>query len=255
MIQTEGSRYVDAAQMFGSESWAAATPPADVSVAAASADGGDVFFQLLCILLLFSIALLLRYRYELGVLLSGLGRGFSEEFDSGRKVTALSDGFFNTSIVTGMLTVAVVAVKYAALWRPDLPEIRPVWTDPATALFAVAAIAAVAAYERLLLMVIGAVTGSRDFIEALLYVKRVCFSTVALALSPVVLLSALSPGDSRGWLWFFVGECLILSFLFLKETFVLFIRKKVPIFQWFLYLCTVEAFPLTLICASIARLR
>ena len=248
-------RFVDAATMFGSESVSAVpalTGRMDAVVAPAT---DDIVFQGLCLLLLFFIGVLLRYRYELRELLGGLVRSFSADFESGRKLTALTGGFLNAAAVTGILAMAIVAVKYLPLWMPEVPFVEPQWLTAAAAVAVVAASGVVILCERVMLSVIGLVAGSRDFAESVIYVKRACFAVVSLALSPVVLISALSADDDLRWFYFIVAECVVLTIFFLKETFVLFIRKKIPIFQWFLYLCTVEAFPLTLICASIARFR
>ena len=259
MIQTKVSdRFVDAAQMFGEANMPATEQLPDAASAAASGtllSDADPMFQGLCIVLLFCIALLMRYRHELRALLEGLVRGFPEDYESNRKLTALTGGFFKTATVTGLITVTVFAVKYSSLWFPPMLQFDPLWKIPVAAVCVAATLLAVSLYQRLMLLAIGFVTGGRDFADTLLYVKKACFATTALFLSPVVVLSALSEPEGRGWLYCIAGECFILSLIFLKETIVLFIRKKIPIFQWFLYLCTVEAFPLTLICASIARFR
>lgn len=256
MIQSEvSSRYADAARMFGSANELTVPDLTEGAAGRTAFAGDDPVFQCLCIVLLFCIALLFHYRYELRVLLSGVGRGFSDEFEPGRKMSALSNGFFNASTIAGVLSVTVVAARCSSLWMPESLLVEPQWTTPVAAVFVAVAFAAVVLYERVVLWMVGFVAGNRDFVELLGCVKRAYFAVVSLFLSPVVLLSAMSPESGSGWLWVIVAECLILSFLFLKETFVLFIRKKIPIFQWFLYLCTVEAFPFTLICASIARLR
>ena len=254
MIQTGVSdRFVDAAQMFGDRS-EVVVPALEDMAGGGHRMPGDLFFQLLCILLLFAIALLLRHRYELRVLAGSVGRSLSEDFESSRKLTPLTGGFLNSAAVAGVLTVAVVAVRYSNLWLADWPY-ESIWLAPVITAGVIAALSAVALYEAVMIWGIGIVAGKLDFCETLIYVKRAFFSLSAVLLSPVVLLSALSPDEGRGWLWLLAAECFVLSLLFLKETLVLFIRKKIPIFQWFLYLCTVEAFPITLICASIARLR
>ena len=255
-------RFVDAAQMFGDESVVVVPPETTVAAAdmqsvwtAADAAGYDIVFEGLCIVLLFCIALLLRYGFELRTLISGLFRGFAEELESNRKMTSLTNGFFRTSNITAVLAITIVALKYAELWFPAAVPLDPIWMAPCAALAVVVSVAATALWQYVVLWMVKIVTGGRDFVDTLLYVKQASFSTVAAVLAPTVLLSALSPKTERWWVYVIAAECLVLAFIFLKETFVLFIRKKIPIFQWFLYLCTVEAFPITLIWASIARFR
>ena len=43
------------------------------------------------------------------------------------------------------------------------------------------------------------------------------------------------------------------AFLYLKESLNLFISKKISILHWFLYLCTVEIFPVSLLWLSLVR--
>ncbi|MCH5330486.1 MAG: DUF4271 domain-containing protein [Alistipes sp.] len=248
-----------AAAMFGeaSERVFVQTAAETVETAAWQSVSDEPAFQLLAVVLLFCIALLLSHRYELRALISGLGRSFAEDFDSSRKLTPLTNGFFNIAALTGVVAITLVMVKYSMLWLPEeaLRDIDPVWAVPAAAAAVLAAVSAVTLYEWTVIKAAGFIGGSRDFADTLLYVKRACFSLAALMLSPVILLSAPAAGHSRMWLYTIATECIILLLIFLKETLLLFVRKKIPIFQWFLYLCAVEAFPLTLICASIARLR
>lgn len=256
MIQTElNGRYVDAAGMFGCGNTLSVPPlPESEGATMTGAVGGDAVLQLLCLGLLFSLVLLAGYRGELRRVASGLWSGYAEEAESNRK-TAISNGFFTAAALTGVLAATIAIVRTSLLWLPDglLPD--RLWVAPVSAGAVIAGLLAVALYQWSVLQVVGLVTDRRDFISTLLYVKKACFSATAMLTAPVILLSALSSGIGETWFYILAGECFILSFLFLKETFVLFIRKKVPIFQWFLYLCTVEAFPLTLICASIARFR
>lgn len=257
MIRNEVSgRYVDAAEMFGSLNDVAMQPAesVDEGLAAWSALGGDTAFQLLCLGLLVTIALLLHYRNAVGTLATVLWRGFTEDFESNRKDTTLTSGFFKIAGVTGIVAMTTALVRTTPLWLTD-GVVEREWIVPAAAAAVTAVTAAIALYQWLLLSATAFVADGRDFIATLLYIKKVYFVAVAIFIAPVVLLSALSPEAGGTGFYILAAECLILSFLFLKETFMLFIRKKVPIFQWFLYLCTVEAFPLTLICASIARFR
>ena len=69
-----------------------------------------------------------------------------------------------------------------------------------------------------------------------------------IVISPALLLFALCP-RSTGGLWFciIVIELIITVGLYLRETLNLFIAKKISILHWFLYLCTVEIFPISLL--------
>ena len=254
MIQSGfNGEYVDADAMFGCGNVAAVPPLPEVGYAAVSMTG-DTMFQLLCLALLLATVLLLRHRSELQTVAAGLWSGFAEEAESNRKTT-LPNGFLRAALLAGIFAATTLVVRTLLPRLPEelLPE--TVWAAPVSAAAVAVAFAAVWIYQWTVLQAVALVTGSRDFIALLIYVKKACFAASALFAAPVILLSALANDIGHIWFYIIAAECCILAFLFLKETFMLFIRKKVPIFQWFLYLCTVEAFPLTLICASIARLR
>ena len=246
-------RRADAATVFGSES--VVCIPARTETARPM-PAGDPLFQLSVVAVLVAAAITLRSGGRVTGLLAGIfGNGISGERDSGRRTALLPDGFLLTAAAAGLITSAVMAAAYFDLLAPrriaEAVELPPV----AVAGLALAAAACVAAYQYAALKLIGAVAHKRDFTEALLYVKKAMFAAVALCVAPVFVLSALASEAGREvWLWVLGAECCILSLLFLKETVLLFVRKKVPFLHWFLYLCTVEAFPLSLICASIGRI-
>jgi len=66
-----------------------------------------------------------------------------------------------------------------------------------------------------------------------------------------VLGAALLPDGEQGtggvWFCIIAVELAAAAALYLKETLNLFLSKKVSILHWFLYLCTVEVFPVSLL--------
>jgi hypothetical protein len=55
------------------------------------------------------------------------------------------------------------------------------------------------------------------------------------------------------WRWLLAADIALVCALFLIRSLRLFLRKKIPILHWILYLCAVELFPLSLVWLSIAR--
>lgn len=104
------------------------------------------------------------------------------------------------------------------------------------------------------MLLIGQVTLTRDLSGELIRQKILLFGLGSLLASPALILLLLTPTEAgKGWL----GWTLLVGFsvviLFLKESFVLFMRKKISILHWFLYLCAVECFPVSLIWLLLIR--
>ena len=113
---------------------------------------------------------------------------------------------------------------------------------------------ALLAFQRGTLALTGAVTVSRPLTTALMRVKTIYFRLAAVTVTPVLLLWALSPaGSGRTFGIIIALEVLLIALAFLRETILLFISKKLSIYHWILYLCTVEAFPVSFVCLLAAR--
>ena len=94
----------------------------------------------------------------------------------------------------------------------------------------------------------GALTLSQPFIAQLMLLKRTCFALGMILISPPLLLFALCPQGTGGvWFCIIAVDLAAAAVLYLKETLNLILSKKVSILHWFLYLCTVEVFPVSLL--------
>ena len=89
---------------------------------------------------------------------------------------------------------------------------------------------------------------SQPFTAQIVLLKRTYFALAVIVSSPALLLFALCP-PGRGGVWFtvIVAELTVTALLYFRETLNLFLSKKVSILHWFLYLCTVEIFPISLL--------
>ena len=94
---------------------------------------------------------------------------------------------------------------------------------------------------------IGALTFNGALVERLWLVKRSLSALAMLLATPPLLLVLLMPvGANRLCFWMIIGVLLVSAVLWLRETLTLFLAKKISILHWFLYLCIVEMFPLSL---------
>ena len=108
--------------------------------------------------------------------------------------------------------------------------------------------------ERIMLYALGFVSENMAFSDTLWHSKTLHFSATVLLISPMLILSLLTDGETaKVALFISATVCSISLILFVKETFLLFRAQRFSIFHWILYLCALEIFPLTLLVAPIAR--
>lgn len=157
--------------------------------------------------------------------------------------------FLRLATAIGMLFVGLLGLRLAApqSFAPDVPQVS------------FSLLLATCAYGVLLLQygmlrLAGAVTLTQEFTDELCAIKRTMIALCSILLPPTLLCYLLTPaGSGNGWLIAILVETVIVLFLFLKATLTLFVSKKVSIFHWILYLCTVELFPISLLWLLIAR--
>ena len=103
-------------------------------------------------------------------------------------------------------------------------------------------------------LVIGGVAMCSDVTSAVMRLRKICFAIFTICSAPTILLYALSEiGRSKVFLYLIVAELVTIFLVFLYETFVLFVSKKISVLHWILYLCTVELFPVSLIVLTAIR--
>lgn len=109
--------------------------------------------------------------------------------------------------------------------------------------------------QYVMLAIIGFLTRSMGEVSALMRIRLIYFVLAALLVAPILLVAQM--GDGGGYeVWQKVGliAAFIAFVLFVRESVGFFISKKVSILHWFLYLCTVEILPLTLLWQGVVRL-
>lgn len=109
-------------------------------------------------------------------------------------------------------------------------------------------------YQVAMLSVVAWITLTKEFIEELIALKVALFSIFVVVVSPILLLYVLSPQE-KGSIWRYTIMILVVLsiILHLIKSIRLFISKKIPILQWFLYLCCVEFIPISCIGVIITR--
>lgn len=211
----------------------------------------NAVFQSFVLLLAATYAMLL-YR-NLGDVRTLLDR-ISRDTASGQRLSEDPGGsgfsrFLNIATAIGMLFMGVMVVKYGdSLMPSQLGETLSHGAVLALSLLATAACCGVVVYQLAAVRLAGAVTLSQPFISQLILLKRTYFSLAVIVTSPILLLFALCPrGTGDVWFSIIIIELAVTAILYLRETVNLFIAKKISILHWFLYLCTVEIFPISLL--------
>lgn len=157
--------------------------------------------------------------------------------------------FLNLSIIVGLLFSGILFVRFVVP-QTHLGPIR----ELALVFAAAAALASLLALQTGMLKLAGAVTLTQELTQELTGVKRTSLALGSVLLPPVLLCYALVPARSgAGWLYVLAAGTALVLISFLKETSALFVSKKISIFHWFLYLCLVELFPVSLLWLLIAR--
>ena len=214
-------------------------------------------FQCFVLLLAVTYAVLLyRNLDDIGTLLSRIfhdGASHKRFYeDSG---SSGFSRFLHITTVIGILFLGLLAVKFGG-W---------IITGWPTELFADAAVLGlclatsvtgglIVLYQHIVLQCAGKITVSQPFIGQLIQLKRTFFALAAVITTPVLLLFVLCPEDSgKIWIHIALAEVSLTALLYIKESLNLFLSKNFSILHWFLYLCTVEFFPISLIWLLITR--
>lgn len=252
----EGYRTVDAGEFFGQQSLLAAPRPAAQQQPHLT---DELPFQGLVLLLTLLFGLLL-YRNP-GDMRALVGRVAFERRDSERTSDESGNAgftrFLNIALALGFLLAGVTAVRLCD--RPDIAqELLSMGNGSTLSLLLALGVGLlfllVYLYGILLLRAVGGVTLTSGFTTQLIRIKRGYAALGAIILAPVILLFALSPlGSDTIWAGLLTAGWLITFLLYLRETFALFISKKVSILHWILYLCAVEIFPVTLLWLLVVR--
>lgn len=159
------------------------------------------------------------------------------------------DNFLGWTIALGTLALGLTALKFVALAYGDfLADALPAWGIPLLVPAAWVAAGVVLGFQLVVTKAAGSLTTYRSFTDSLFYLKKIIFALGTVVVTPLFLLFALSNGAAAETLgWIVAGVAAVVETLLIIRTFMLFVRQNFSISLWFLYLCGVEIFPLSLI--------
>lgn len=250
MIMESDSLAMGIAELFGEQAQLVA-PRAVEIISEAGVLTSHPIYHLLCIVLLAFWALLIySYHSELLVLLQGavMTQNLSSEetnpiFASLMRWTRLLAIFVGV-----LLVVRIVEREFVPL---------PEWLVQFNISFVVGLfLAGVLLFllQNSVLRVIGLVCGERDFTHEAITLRGVCIGFWGFLVALPTLLLLLNHTATEEVVLHLITILTILALLlYMFKSFLLFRRAKISILIWFLYLCTVEALPVSLLVVGIAR--
>ena len=249
-------RPASAYEVFGSSSIAVVSVPT-IHQEPRQPLTGNPFFQ--AAVLLFAAAyatLLYRHMTDVRLLLSRVfhNRASGERLAEEPGSSGLAR-FLKIADIIGLCFIGVAAAKFVdELFAPDdFPELPLPLTLCVSLVFALLWLAIVA-FQTLLLRAAGLLTLNRPLIDQLRLLKRTYFALAVIVAAPPFLLFALTPPDQGfGWFCTAAGMLAVTALLYLRESRLLFVAKKIPFLHWFLYLCAVEIFPFSFLWLTAVR--
>ncbi len=181
------------------------------------------------------------------------------------EAVAVYDNFLATALTLGALSTGLAAVKATARMmetgavalRPagmSAAETLPVWVAPAAAGGVALAAVLVVLLEVGIVKAAGGLTLSTKFASEIVAVKKNWMAAAAVLTVPLVAMwTGVNPERDRIVAYVTAGVMVTLMVLFVIHSLQGFIRQKVSLLVWFLYLCTVEIFPVCAVMLAVAR--
>ena len=159
-----------------------------------------------------------------------------------------------TAAIIGAVSIALVVVRLMDIYLVGEAAIYDMGISNVMPLVMLIIISAVLLGSYLLHVVLGWVTCSKNAKElATIGYINIVRAVVALFLPTAVWLVANGTAEGIvGWV-LIVGLTLFVA-IYLKDTFIFFLEKKVSVFNWFLYLCTAILLPLSFLAAWLPRM-
>ena len=159
-----------------------------------------------------------------------------------------------TSLIGSLLLSLLVMRLSVESWATPIFESLPALSIWEVGGIVLGAIILTIVVEGLMLYLVGLISERSDVCKEIWHAKNLYFSIVIIILSPMLILALLTEGTiAQSAIFASVIVCSLSLILFVKETFLLFRTQRFSIFHWFLYLCALEIFPLSLLLAPIVR--
>lgn len=155
------------------------------------------------------------------------------------------------AIIVGVIMLALVCVRIADL---NIPADAPIYKGVLASLISLVALLLVGvfvAWFYSLHTITGWISQSEATAE-LSSITVINFVRYVVVLYPLVAVWLVaSEASVRGWGIAVICGTLLLLLIYLKDTFVFFIAKKIPILYWILYLCTAFLLPISFVYAML----
>lgn len=166
------------------------------------------------------------------------------------------DNFLNSVVVLGVLTLSLAAVKAADITvGGGIADVLPEWAILLLAPVVWVLLGVIFLYQTLLLKAAGTLTYGQKFITRLRYLRKIGFSVFAVLLTPFFLMFSMAAGKGTLILSAIIMALLLVMCVFyVARTYMLFVDEKISKLYWFLYLCGVEIFPVSLLLLSLRKL-
>ena len=240
-----GYRAVDVASMFGSGS--ALGEQTVVALLEPSFAYTTIYQLLIVVGLVLYFNMLLRSWGFLGAVLGDIFSLRGEHRASGENGELPLSFFKVSAILVGAIMLALGAVRIADLNLASdslLYEGQSLCVVPLVALLVVAV---VVAWLHLMHVIAGWISQS-SIVAELQSLTTINFVRYVVLFFPVVATWLMaSPESVNKWGIVVIVGTILLLIIYLKDTFVFFIAKKIPFLYWILYLCTAFLLPISFV--------
>lgn len=240
-----GYRAVDVVEIFGSGS------TVGHQVAAAALEPSFAYtsvYQLLVVVgLVLYLNMLLRSWGFMGAVLGDIFSLHSERRMAGEGGELPLSFFKVLAILVGIIMLALVAVRIADVNLSAGSSLYLGSTLSVVPLISLVVVTVVLAWLYLLHLVAGWISQS-SVVAELQSVTTINFVRYVVLFFPVVATWLVASPESVH-MWGIVVICgtILLLIIYLKDTFVFFIAKKIPFLYWILYLCTAFLLPISFV--------
>ena len=153
------------------------------------------------------------------------------------------------SIACGLSTIAFTTLKLFEISFPTITLDQSLNISTTTLAYTIIlAIATIYIFKTVAIYIVGKLTHSDGLMVSLIRYLNLNLITTTLILTPLYIVLYQSFGIWQTIILYLIAITLILmSILLFFNSYLLFIKQKVSILYWFLYLCAIEFLPLSLV--------
>jgi hypothetical protein len=243
-IYEGGYRAVSADMLFGQGSEVVEAAP--VELLAPSFIDSALYQILVVASFVLYLHTLLRSWEFLGVIFGGIF-GLYVERRMGNEGGDLPGYFKAIVTVTGVFMVALVGVRIADVTLPADAPLYDSMFELTAPIMSLVAVSVLVAWLYSLHILTGWISQSM-YVRELSSLSFINFVRYVVLLFPLVAAWLVAPIEQiEGWTIALVVGTILLLLIYLKDTFVFFVGKKIPILYWILYLCTAFLLPLSFV--------